>query len=40
MDYNILIKNAVEKNEVVNLLRGEEKYRIEISKFTSDVFPT
>lgn len=40
MDYNILIKNAVEKNEVVNLLRGEEEYRIEISKFTSDVFPT
>lgn len=40
MKYNILIKNALERNEVVKLLRGEQEYEIEVSKFTSDVFPT
>lgn len=40
MDYDVLINNAIEKEEVVKLLQGEQEYEVEISKFTSDVFPT
>jgi len=40
MNYNELILKAVEKNETVNLLIGENGYRVEVSPFTSDVFPT
>lgn len=40
MNYNELIYKAVEKKEVINLLRGEQGYEVEISKFTSDIFPT
>lgn len=40
MNYKELILNAIEKEEVAKLLRGEEKYELNISKFTSDVFPT
>lgn len=40
MNYDILIRNAIEKKEVVKLLRGEQEYEVENSKFTSDVFPT
>lgn len=40
MDFNNLINKAIQKNEVIKLLRGEREYEIEVSKFTSDVFPT
>ena len=40
MNYKELILKAIEKDEVVKLLRGEEEYELNISKFTSDVFPT
>lgn len=40
MDYDVLINNAIKKGEVVKLLQGEPEYEVEISKFTSDVFPT
>lgn len=40
MDYDILIRKAIEKNEVLQLLRGEIEYEVAVSKFTSDVFPT
>ena len=40
MDYKELISNAIEKNEVVKLLRGEGEYEIVVSEFVSDVFPT
>lgn len=40
MDYNGLISNAIEKDEVVKLLRGEGAYEAVVSEFTSDVFPT
>lgn len=40
MDYNLLIRNAIEKNEVINLIRGEQEYEIVVSEFTSDIFPT
>lgn len=35
-----LINNAIEKNEVLNLLRGDKGYEIENSQFVSDVLPT
>lgn len=40
MDYSVLINKAIEKNEVIQLLRGEGEYEVEVSRFTSDVFPT
>ena len=40
MDYKELISNAIEKDEVVKLLRGEGEYEVVVSEFTSDVFPT
>lgn len=40
MDYKELINKAIEKDEVVKLLRGEGEYEVVVSEFTSDVFPT
>jgi hypothetical protein len=40
MDYNLLILSAIEKNEVIKLIRGEQDYEIVVSEFTSDIFPT
>lgn len=40
MDYKELINKAIEKDEVVKLLRGEREYEVVVSEFTSDVFPT
>lgn len=40
MDYNLLIHSAIEKNEVIKLIRGEQDYEIVVSEFTSDIFPT
>lgn len=37
MDYKELISNAIEKDEVVKLLRGEGEYEIVVSEFASDV---
>ena len=40
MNYKELISKAIEKNEVVKLLRGEGEYEVVVPEFTSDVFPT
>lgn len=40
MEYKELISNAIEKDEVVKLLRGEGEYEVVVSEFTSDIFPT
>lgn len=40
MDYNLLVRRAIEKNEVTKLMRGEQEYEIVVSEFTSDIFPT
>ena len=40
VDYKELISNAIEKDEVVKLLRGEGEYEVVVSEFASDVFPT
>lgn len=40
MDFNELMKTAIEKEEVLLLLKGENGYEVEVSRFTSDVFPT
>lgn len=40
MEYKELINKAIEKEEVVKLLRGEGEYEVIVSEFTSDVFPT
>ena len=40
MDYDVLINNAIKKNEVLQLLRGEKEYEIIISEFSPDIFPT
>lgn len=40
MDYKELINNAIEKDEVVKLLRGEGEYEVVVSEFVSDAFPT
>lgn len=40
MEYKELINKAIEKDEVVKLLRGEGEYEVVVSEFTSDVFPT
>ncbi len=40
MDHDLLIHSAIDKNEVIKLLRGEQDYEIVVSEFTSDIFPT
>lgn len=40
MNYNDMIRQAIEKNEVEKLLRGDGLYKVEMNKFTPDVFPT
>lgn len=40
MNFDELIKEAIEKKEVLALLKGEKGYEVEVSRFTSDVFPT
>lgn len=40
MNYNLLISSAIEKDEVIKLIRGEQEYEIAVSEFTSDIFPT
>lgn len=40
MNYEELINKAIEKDEVVKLLRGEGEYEVVVSEFTSDIFPT
>ena len=40
MDYKELIDKAIENDEVAKLLRGDRKYEVVVSEFTSDVFPT
>lgn len=40
MNYEDLIKNAISKNEVVQLLCGSGRYEIQNSEFVQDVFPT
>lgn len=40
MNYNDLISRAIQNNEIENLLCGKKIYEVQVSKFTSDVFPT
>lgn len=40
MNYYELMQEAIRKNEVIKILKGEGKYEILVSEFTSDVFPT
>lgn len=40
MDYDELIKRAIQNDELPELLTGEKGYEVEVSQFTSDVFPT
>ena len=40
MNYEIMIEKAIENNEIVRLMCGGKGYEVEVSKFTSDVFPT
>eukprot|EP00831_Metopus_contortus_P030462 TRINITY_DN24976_c0_g1_i1.p1 TRINITY_DN24976_c0_g1~~TRINITY_DN24976_c0_g1_i1.p1 ORF type:complete len:171 (+),score=44.30 TRINITY_DN24976_c0_g1_i1:129-641(+) len=40
MNYDDLISKAIQNDEIENLLRGKKPYEIEVSRFTSDVFPT
>lgn len=40
INYDNLIKNAISKNEVVQLLCGSGGYEIQNSEFVQDVFPT
>jgi hypothetical protein len=40
MNYDDLISKAIENNEIENLLCGKKRYEVEVSRFTSDVFPT
>ena len=40
MNFDELIKRAIERKEVLELLKGEKEYEVEVSRFTSDVFPT
>lgn len=40
MNYNDLIRKAIQNDEIEDLLCGKKPYEVEISKFTSDVFPT
>ncbi|RGK38219.1 hypothetical protein DW172_17170 [Agathobacter rectalis] len=40
MNYDVLINTAIEKNEVLQLLRGEKEYEVIVSEFSPDIFPT
>lgn len=40
MNYDDLISKAIKNDEIQNLLCGKKTYEVEVSKFTSDVFPT
>ena len=40
MNYEFLVEQAIRNNEIIQLLCGKDEYEIEVSKFTSDVFPT
>lgn len=40
MNYDELVSTALKKTELKKLLCGEKPYQVEVSKFTSDVFPT
>ena len=40
MDYNELIERAIQNDEVVNWLIGENGYRVEVSQFVPEVLPT
>ena len=40
MDFIKKIKNAIENNKIIDVLCGKAPYEMEISRFTSDVFPT
>lgn len=40
MNYDELVSTALERKEIKKLLCGEKPYEVEMSKFTSDVFPT
>lgn len=40
MNYNDLISKAIQNNEIENLLCGKKPYEVEVTRFTSDVFPT
>ncbi len=40
MSYNNLIRRAIQNDEIQSLLCGGKTYELEVSKFTSEVFPT
>lgn len=40
MNYDELVSTALKRNEMKKLLCGEKPYEVELSEFTSDVFPT
>ncbi|MYL59332.1 hypothetical protein GLW20_17630 [Virgibacillus halodenitrificans] len=40
MNYDYLINKAIQNDEIQDLLCGKKPYEVEVSKFTSDVFPT
>ena len=40
MDYDDLIRKAIKKSEVLQLLRGEQEYEVIVSEFSPDIFPT
>lgn len=40
MNYDEIINQAIKKDELEKLLCGISPYEVEVSKFTSDVFPT
>lgn len=40
MKYEELTERAIENNEMEHLLCGKKPYEVEVSEFTSDVFPT
>jgi len=40
MNYGDLINKAIKNDEIQNLLCGKKPHEVEVSKFTSDVFPT
>jgi hypothetical protein len=40
VNFDEIVNEAIKKDEFDKLLCGEKPYEIEVSKFTSDVFPT
>lgn len=40
INYDYLVEKAITNNEIIQLLCGKNEYKIEVSKYTSDVFPT